>query len=80
MMIEPRKKRPAFFQRRGAIIVHGHRLSSLFRLSIEPWIGYDSLNIIVLKILKNRIFTLPRAQNFLASGGSISATMKGAPV
>lgn len=79
MMTETHKKRPARLNGRGAIIVYGHRLSSLYRRIIEPWFGYETLNIIVSKILKSNLYLSRCARNFLASGGSISETMKGAP-
>jgi len=59
------EKRPALLAGRGAVIVHGHRLSSLYRFLIKC-----DKSFIVLKIL---ILT----QSFHACGASIFGTLKG---
>lgn len=69
-------KRPARFPGRGAVIVHGHRLSSLFRRFRRPRICFGMLNIVVLKILNSLLFGQGRRQWKNASGGSIWGTTK----
>jgi len=72
------KKRPALEKGRGVITVYGHRLSSLYRRLIEPWFGFDILNLTVSKILEFPAIELRYTKEFLASGGSISETVRGA--
>jgi hypothetical protein len=64
-MTETREKHPAPGKGRDAFIVHGHRLSSLYRGFMEHRIPF-----IVLKILKKS------DQNYYACGVSISGTLK----
>lgn len=77
MMTDLCKKRPAPRRERGAIIVHGHRHSCLYRLNSEPDFGYRILNIIVPKILNSGAETNGGIKDHDASGGSISGTMRG---
>jgi len=72
MRIETKKsaKRPARLGGRGAFIVHGHRLSSLYRVFTEQRNGYQFAKFIVPKILELR------AHGYIACGASISGTMK----
>lgn len=77
MMTDLCNKRPAPCKERGAIIVHGHRHSCLYRLNSEPGFGYRILNIIVPKILKSAAETIGCIKDHDAPGGSVSGAMRG---